>query len=163
MKFKFRTIVNQQHKVIYSMALHMLGDSHEAEDVTQETYERLWHNIHAVETETAKYWLLRVARNLCIDRLRKHRETEQANELLICHNWRNDPEAQAIWQQLSIRLKTAITALKEPYLTLIVMADLQQRSIKEIVIALHLKENQVKVYIHRARKQLQTLLNGDEL
>jgi RNA polymerase sigma-70 factor (ECF subfamily) len=66
-------------------------------------------------------------------------------------------------KQLSAWLSSAIAKLKEPYRSLIILADLQQRSIKDVARTLDLNENQAKVYIHRGRKQLRVLLQGVEL
>ena len=66
-------------------------------------------------------------------------------------------------KQLSAWLSSAIEKLKEPYRSLIILADLQQRSIKDVANTLDLNENQAKVYIHRGRKQLRVLLQGVEL
>jgi len=66
-------------------------------------------------------------------------------------------------KQVSSWLSTAIEKLKEPYRSLIILADLQQRSIKDVARSLDLNENQAKVYIHRGRKQLRGYLQGTEL
>jgi RNA polymerase sigma-70 factor (ECF subfamily) len=71
--------------------------------------------------------------------------------------------AQLMSKQLSSWLGAAIERLKEPYRSLIILADLQQRSIKEVARSLDLNENQAKVYIHRGRKQLRDFLQGIEL
>lgn len=170
MKHLFRTLVDQHQQLIFSQAVFILADRSDAEDATQEVYERLWvamnkpQSKNQFDDDSAKAWLLHVVRNICIDKLRRRKpmadveldefESESAN---------SKPVAQLMSKQLSSWLSAAIERLKEPYRSLIVLADLQQRSIKEVAKSLDLNENQAKVYIHRGRKQLRDLLQGTEL
>lgn len=59
---------------IYTLALRTLGSRAAAEDVTQETFLRLYTVPPGPEVRNPKAWLFRVARNLAIDELRKRRE-----------------------------------------------------------------------------------------
>jgi RNA polymerase sigma-70 factor (ECF subfamily) len=56
------------------------------------------------------------------------------------------------------QLKAAIAALSEPYRSLVVLRDIQEHSYAEVAGALDLNMTQVKVYLHRARKQLREQL-----
>ena len=170
MKFLFRTLVNQHQRLVYSQALHILANKSDAQDATQEAYERLWkhmnnsNNDKTLTKESGKAWLLHVVRNRCIDKLRQRKPTDSENiEDLRCDNPHNQPAANLAKQQLSHWLHNAIDRLKEPYRSLIILADLQQHTIKDVAQTLDLNENQVKVYIHRGRKQLRVLLQGVEL
>ena len=166
MKRLFRTLVDQHQQRIYSQAMFILLNKSDAEDATQEAYERLWSTMHRREfdSESAKAWLLHVVRNICIDKLRRRKpiaDTEMdefENEGAM-----GKPVGQLISKQLSGWLNEAIEHLKEPYRSLIILADLQQRSIKEVARSLDLNENQARVYIHRGRKQLRSFLQGVEL
>ena len=107
---------------------------------------------------------LRVVRYLCIDKLRLRKPTSNEDlDQLESDSPHSKPAAELMKKQLSAWLSSAIERLKEPYRSLIILADLQQRSIKEVANTLDLNENQAKVYIHRGRKQLRVLLQGVEL
>jgi RNA polymerase sigma-70 factor (ECF subfamily) len=170
MKFLFRTLVNQNQRLVFSQAMYILANTSDAEDATQETYERLWKHMNKpqqqnqFDTESGKAWLLHVVRNLCIDKLRQRKPSSEQNlDELQSHAKNGKPSAMLAKKQLSRWLSHAIESLKEPYRSLIILADLQQRSIKEVAITLNLNENQAKVYIHRGRKQLRILLQDVEL
>jgi RNA polymerase sigma-70 factor (ECF subfamily) len=55
-------------------------------------------------------------------------------------------------------LQAAVAGLREPYRSLVVLRDLQQHSYEEVADATELSLTQVKVYLHRARKQLREQL-----
>ncbi len=169
-EFLFRTLVNQNQKLVYSQAMYILANQTDAEDATQEAYERLWKQMNKpqqqnqLDTESGKAWLLHVVRNLCIDKLRQRKPACDENpDEFQTDSAHSKPVTTLMNKQLSAWLGSAIERLKEPYRSLIILADLQQRSIKEAAQALDLNENQAKVYIHRGRKQLRVLLQGVEL
>ena len=160
MKFLFRTLINQHHQLVYSQALHILGDPSEAEDASQEVYERLWKNIQQVDETMAKAWLLRVCKNHCIDRLRQREPTDSLAHEPAAPEHSSSPASSLANSQLSQWLQQLIAKLKEPQRSLVLLADVQQKSMKEIAKLMQMNENQVKVTLHRARKNLRKQLQG---
>lgn len=69
---EFRALVDRYGRAVHSVAYRMLGDGNEAEDITQETFLRLWKQAGSWQSLGAGLpaWLRRVATNLCLDRLR---------------------------------------------------------------------------------------------
>ncbi|MGP1352560.1 MAG: RNA polymerase sigma factor [Parasphingopyxis sp.] len=69
----FGALVERHTPLIYRVACRLLGDGHEAEDVVQETFTRLWKNAPQWHPSGGGLgaWLRRVGMNLCFDRLRK--------------------------------------------------------------------------------------------
>ena len=162
----FQNLVERHQQRVYSQAFFILGNQADAEDATQEAYERLWKALHDedFDSESARPWLLHVVRNICIDKLRRRRpEADSELDEFESDTAQSKPVAQLMSKQLSRWLSAAIDKLKEPYRSLIILADLQQRSTREVAESLGLNENQAKVYIHRGRKQLRGFLQGTEL
>ena len=73
-QFAYQTIVKQHLKSISHYAFRILGNQKDTEDITQETFLKLWINAEKWHPEKAKLstWLHRIAHNLCIDYIRKH-------------------------------------------------------------------------------------------
>ena len=170
MKQVFQTLIKQHQQLVYSQAMYILANTSDAEDATQEAYIRLWAHMNksqesaSFHADTGKAWLLHVVRNLCIDKLRQRKPVSDRDlDELPSDSSQGKPVASLMKKQVSAWLGEAIERLKEPYRSLIILADIQQRSIKEVATALELSENQTKVYIHRGRKQLRVLLQGVEL
>jgi len=155
---KFNKILAEHQQRIYSLALYFLRNKHEAQDITQDVFTRLWNNIEQVELEKVSAWLSTVTRNACIDQLRKRREfseVEDEHQVTLNHQ---EPAGSMQHQQLSTWLSNAISCLKEPYSSLIMLCDVQQNSQSIAAQSLNLTTSQVKVYLHRARHELRSLL-----
>lgn len=158
MTFKFRSLINAHQDQVFSLALYLLRNRAEAEDVCQETYTKLWQHIGEIDMETAKAWLMKVTRNACLDRLRARRESTGMEALENHVSDHGEPSREIVKEQLSHWLREAIDSLKEPYKSLIELRDMQQHSYEHIANTLSLNLNQVKSYLFRARKQLRDLL-----
>ena len=146
--FRFRRLVKQHQDRLYSLALHMLGNSAEAEDVVQDTLIKLWHQLPNLENERIRPWLLRVTRNAVA-------AGAEGQAVVL-----TTPVEALENANLNERLSAAIGELKEPFQSLIVLREIQGHSYQEIGEALELSTQQVKVYLHRARKKLRECLGN---
>lgn len=159
MSRRFRQWVEEYQDQAWTLARYMLRDAAEAEDVCQESFVKLWHHQDRIDPEKTRPWLMRVVRNGCLDRIRKRRP-EGALEL----EFQADPAAGPLegmeQAETGRQLREAIHALREPYRSLVVLRDIQQHSYAEVAGTLDLSLSQVKVYLHRARKQLREQLSG---
>jgi RNA polymerase sigma-70 factor (ECF subfamily) len=155
---KFNKLLEEHQQRIYSLALYILRDKHEAEDITQDVFTRLWNNLEQLEFEKITAWLSTVTRNACIDKLRKRREFSQVEDEHQVTLHHQEPAGNLQHQQLSTWLSNAISCLKEPYSSLIMLCDVQQNSQSIAAQSLNLTTSQVKVYLHRARHELRSLL-----
>ncbi len=160
MSQRYRRLVQQYEGRVYGPAMHVLRDRTDAADTTQEAYTRLWQHLDTVDDEIAEAWLLRVAKNLCVDQLRRQRagDADAVDGLLSAAD--AEPTQVVEAAQLSDWLRTGIEQLTEPYRSLIVLRDLQQCKYADISAQLDLSLSQVKVYLHRARQQLRADLGS---
>lgn len=157
MSARFHRWVADYQDQAWTLARYLLKDPAEAEDAVQEAFVKLWHNQDRIDPLKIKPWLMKVTRNTCLDRLRKRRPTEEWND------WQQPDHAPGPLQglqaaELGERLKQTISGLKEPYRSLVVLRDVHQHSYEEVAGVLELSLSQVKVYLHRARKQLREQL-----
>ena len=157
----YQLVVHRHYRKVYQVANALLNDPSEAEDVTQDTFTKYWEDGHTILN--AKHWLLRVTRNECLDRLRKHARVDYMDgedlPLLADHK-------DAVWHlsehERSTRLHKEISRLPEPQRSLIVLFSLRGLSGADCARILELNENQVKVYLHRARTRLREQMECDE-
>ena len=148
----YRSWVETYQDQAWSLARHLLRDAAEAEDATQEAFIKLWDNREAIDPERVRPWLMKVTRNACLDRLRRRRPEVALEDVELIAS--GEPLADAEQGELGSWLRRAIEGLKEPYRSLVLLRDVQQHSYEEVAGATDLSLTQVKVYLHRARKQL---------
>ena len=171
---RFKEAIEQHRDRVYTLAYYHLGHSQEAEDVTQEVLVRLWEHWEEVGSrQSPRPWLIRVTRNLCIDRHRRTRRRQETFPAL------DDPEAMEEVETITpgpagvyearetqARLEGAIQKLGEPQRSVVILREIEELSYLEIAEALDLSIDQVKVTLHRARKKLREELMervaGDE-
>jgi RNA polymerase sigma factor (sigma-70 family) len=145
---------------VYALARRMLGDTAEAEDVTQEAMLRLWKIAPAWEDRAAVgTWLYRVATNLCIDRMRKRRPIsgEPVPEVA--------DETPGVLRSLEAReraaaLEAALADLPERQRAAIVLRHFEERSNPEIAAILELSVEAVESLLARGRRALASALSG---
>jgi RNA polymerase sigma-70 factor (ECF subfamily) len=149
---------------IHALARRMLGDDQEAEDVTQEAMLRLWKRAPSWRADGAKLstWLYQVTANLCIDRLRRRRETS-AGDLPDAA----DP-APAALDRISDReraaaLQRALAALPDRQRLAIVLRHLEERSNPEIAAVLDTSIEAVESLLARGRRNLAARLRGADI
>jgi RNA polymerase sigma-70 factor, ECF subfamily len=156
-----RLAVLKYHRLVYRFAYSLLRDRAEAEDVTQEVFLRYWQQ--GGNVRAPKEWLLAVARNSCLDRFRKARQAV-AVELDELAEPSDEREPGWHWQQreLRARLQALISALPEPQRSLVVLFDVHGLDGAACARIVGLSTNQVKVYLHRARRRLRRALEESE-
>ena len=155
--WRFRLAVFLHDRAVFRVAAALLRDSREAEDITQEVFLLYWQRGAAVERP--REWLMRVTRNACLDRLRR-------SGRLVSHEPAALPEASEdrdpAWHyeqdELGERLRALVDTLPEPQRSLIVLFDMQGLDGATCARILELNINQVKVYLHRARRRLREQL-----
>jgi len=156
MSREYRQWVAEYQNQAWTLARYILKDASEAEDATQEAFVKLWNNRNAIDKERIKPWLMKVTRNHCLDRLRRRKPEQEFVDYQSVEE--HGPMRDAAQSELGAFLKGAIAALKEPYRSLVVLRDIQQHSYEEVAGVTELSLSQVKVYLHRARKQLREQL-----
>jgi len=157
MSRKYRQWVKEYQDQAWTVARYILKDAQEAEDATQEAFVKLWNHQDSIDPNRVKSWLMKVTRNGCLDRLRRRRDNVEFDESYMAGE-ASGPMQGAAASETAAWLKRAISGLKEPYRSLVVLRDVNQHSYEEVAGMLELNLAQVKTYLHRARKQLREQL-----
>lgn len=139
---------------IYRFIYKNLRNTHDAEDVVQAAFEKLWVNRHQVDTGKLKSYLFTIAYHQMIDHLRRSRRETSTDHL-------HETAAGTLEQpQAALRdtLDRALATLNETQRSLVMLKDYEGYSYREIGEIMDLSESQVKVYLHRARILLRNYL-----
>lgn len=144
---------------MYNVCFRMLGNPHEAEDAAQETFLKAYQHLNQYDPNRKFVnWLLAIASNHCVDRLRKRRLTLiPFDELRLWDPPQGDrgtPEPALTQQELEADVKDLLAELGAKDRAAIVLRYWHELSYAEIADALRLTESAVKSRLHRARNQL---------
>ncbi len=150
--------------VLYRLALRITLSSQEAEDIVQDVIIKIWKMGDRVEEiENLESYALRLTRNLAVDRQRmKVNQTETFDEMADEHNYYISPNVEKrIEQQERIdAIRTIMAQMPEKQRSIMQLRDFEGKSYKEISDILQISEDQVKVYLFRARQFVKSKVQG---
>jgi RNA polymerase sigma-70 factor, ECF subfamily len=164
----FAEIVYTFQDSVYNLCYRLLSERTEAEDAAQETFLRAYSNLHRYDPERPfKTWLLTIASNHCIDRLRKRRATflsidEPIPATLSLSSDDPLPEQVAMNRERSKRIQELLNELGPDDRAAIVLRYWYDYSYIEIADILETTESAIKSRLFRARRTLADLLDRSE-
>ena len=155
-------IVRTHADRVYRLALRLSGNVHDAEDLTQEVFVRVFRSLGSYTPGTFEGWLHRITVNLFLDAVRRRGRVrmdglpEDAAERLP---GREPTPSQAYDERhLDADIIEALAALPPEFRAAVVLCDIEGLSYEEIAATLGVKLGTVRSRIHRGRTQLKTAL-----
>jgi RNA polymerase sigma-70 factor (ECF subfamily) len=156
----FAELVERHQRAVFNLTYRMLGEAREAEDAAQEAFLRAYQHMDRYDAERPfKTWLLSIASNYCIDRLRKRRLTWLSlDEPLPPHPALNSheagPEDSAVGKERDAAVHTLLNQLAPEYRAAVILRYWYDMSYSEIAEMLDTTESAVKSRLFRARQTL---------
>ena len=156
----WEALVRQVQGRVFGVALHFLRDREEARDAAQEIFLRVYTRLDSLADGQAFLpWLLRLARNCCIERLRRREVRTPAFAVALddAHALSSpepSPEEVALGGARRVLLHRALGELSEKNREMILLRDSQELKLEEIAERLSLPLGTVKSRAHRARIEL---------
>lgn len=146
---------------LYSVCLRILGDREEAEDVLHEVYLRIWNKVgsYAVTGHSPMTWLITVARNMAIDRLRK-RQPAAATDMALDRlaDASPGPEATAIARSESARIQACLAELETRKASAVRSAYLDGETYQSLATHHAVPLNTMRTWLRRSLMQLRDCL-----
>ena len=142
---------------LYRFVVKNLKDDAMAEDIIQDTFEKLWMKLEEVSALKVKSYLFTSAYHTMIDYIRKERK----NVSMDSSSLYRESEADH-YSDLGEVLERAVHNLPEDQKAVVMLRDYEGYSYKEIAEITGLNEAQVKVYIYRARVYLKAYIGSME-
>ncbi|HEX5410944.1 MAG TPA: RNA polymerase sigma factor [Terriglobia bacterium] len=156
----FEILMRRYNQRLFRVALAILRDEAEAEDVTQDAYVRAYQHLNQFAGRSAfSTWLTRIAVHEALARAGRRKQFEGLEGMVMLKGEDSrelrsrlaSPEQQASIGEISKLLEAAILSLPEAYRTVLMLRDIEEMSTAETASALNLTEENVKVRLHRAR------------
>lgn len=166
----FEALVRRYNVPLFNFICHCLGDYDKACDVSQQVFLQLYISMPTLRTgEPLKAWLFQVARNRCLDELRRKRaihfseleattEDDDLSPLAIMPDTKPLPEEIAEHHDLQQTLRNAIEGLPPKFRSVVLLRYASQLSFSEIGQTLNMPEATAKTYFQRARPLLRAAL-----
>jgi len=170
----FEALTTRYERKIYSLALRLLRQQQDAEDVTQQTLLSALENLKGFRGDASvSTWLLRIATHAALKVIRKRKGLELVSLDAAAEardengpvphpeyiaDWRQSPEELVQKNEINHLLDEALAQLDEKHRLVFLLRDMEGFSVKETAAALGLTEANTKVRLLRARLQLRELL-----
>lgn len=166
----FEQIVLQTERAVYNLALSIVKNKEDAEDVTQETYLRLWRAASELNLEgSLKLYILKAARNLSLDFIRKNSRRDEIDTVILDADGEFEidiaddspdsrPDASYLRNVEKEAVRQSIEELPSTAREIIVLRDIEGLSYAEIGAMLGIAEGTLKSKLFRARERLRKII-----
>lgn len=150
------TLIDNHKNIAYSLALRITKDNEEAKDITQQSFLIVLESINKFRDQ-AKFstWLYKIVYHEAIRSVkRKHLPIEEE----LVNSLANESADHLEQKEIKYQLNAAIERLSENERVVILLFYMAEKPIKEINLITGFTKSNIKVLLHRGRKQLKALL-----
>lgn len=164
----FSYIVDKYQDIVFSIALKVLKNREEAEEMAQESFIKAYKSLGSFKGK-AKFstWIYRITYNTCISETRKKKQHFTSTDDIQIKDEAEEMNLDGIPEENRAEvIQAALKKLPEDEYTLVLLYYFEEQSIEDICKVTGLSESNAKVKLYRARKKLYTILNDmlkDEL
>lgn len=156
-------LVAQHGDRVYRLAFRLSGNAHDAEDITQEAFIRVFRSLDKYKPGTFEGWMHRIVTNLFLDlarrraRIRFEALPEDAERV---PGRERSPEQVLSEESFDPVLQTALANLSPEFRAAVVLSDIEDLSYEEVGRILGVKMGTVRSRIHRGRAALRAELEA---
>ena len=154
----FEPLVKRYERVLFSVALRLVGDYEDARDATQNAFVRAYVHLETFDSSRKFFsWIYRIVVNECLNVRRARRPQER---LVDTHEARATPDGVEALEQRD-QIQVALQGLTEEYREVIVLRHFADMSYAEISEVVGVPEKTVRSRLFSARQRLGTLLGAE--
>lgn len=156
-------VVTDHSARVYRLAYRLTGNKHDAEDLTQEVFVRVFRSLDRYRPGTFEGWLHRITTNLFLDQVRRKQRIrfDALAEDFSDRMPGSDPGPERAFEQanLDLDIQAALDELSPQFRAAVVLCDIEGLSYEEIADVLGVKLGTVRSRIHRGRAMLRESLS----
>jgi RNA polymerase sigma factor (sigma-70 family) len=160
-KKDFERVYNEVFPVLMRVAYHITGDIASAEDICQDAFIRYYNRLVPLpDIKQAKYWLIRVVKNLAYNVERRKGTEKRALETIDYESNESEQsvESEFMLKETRTAIRKALQKLPYTLRSVLVLREYGGLNYREIAKVLRITEGNVKVRVYRAREYLGELL-----
>lgn len=159
----FEELYTVYFRKVYAFSLSLSGNSHTAEELTQETFFRVMKHPDSFRGNASiETYLCRIARNLYLSMLRKRKKELPDEETLNTFPDEKSLEGDFLKRETAGRLHRLLHGLEEPYKEVFTLRTLAELPFQEIAALFGKSDSWARVTYYRAKLKLQEKLNEEE-
>ncbi|MEQ8355405.1 MAG: RNA polymerase sigma factor [Kiloniellaceae bacterium] len=173
----FETIIRRHNRLLFRTARAIVQNEADAEEIVQETYLKAFTHLESFARQSRlSTWLVRIAVNESLARLRRNKPTVRTTASTASTEWSmtaetdivvpgfsaapsSSPEAAAAQGEVRRLLENAIDSLPQTQRAVFMLRAVEEFSTEDTSICLGIPEETVKTRLHRAKKQLRSNLH----
>jgi RNA polymerase sigma-70 factor (ECF subfamily) len=171
-------LVRTHHGRVYGLCYRFTGSSHDAEDLTQDVFLKVYGNLRAFDGARGSFgtWITAMTRNLLVDHFRRSKQQRATDSMdagwdesegrthadrlgVHLEDKGRSPHDNAVQRELEVMVQQALTKVSPELREAVILRDLQDMDYKEIALVLRVPEGTVKSRISRGRAELARLLD----
>lgn len=163
-------LVNKYNERIYNLALRILRNHEDAEDILQETFLTVIEKLNQFDGRSQFFtWIYRIATNASLMKLRKKKvvfqkmddsdDFQDSIESRVFVDWTQDASLDVYDKEVKKKIDAAVNNLSDIYRSVFVLRDIEGLSIKETSEILSITQENVKIRLRRARQFLRDYLS----
>ena len=168
----FENIFKEHHQKVYQIAISMLKNAEDAEDITQEVFINIYHAIDQFKEDALiSTWIYRITVNKCLDHIKSKKRKKRLAFITSLfdpstgkqiHDAPHLQHPGAILEQKEAQeiLMEALAQLKLRQQTAFVLSQIEKMSQKEIAAIMDISEKAVESLIQRAKEKLRIILGN---
>lgn len=161
MSVDFEKLYNSYYMQVYSYVMTIMKDPHAAEDITQEVFYKAMKSPERFQKKSKETtWLCAIAKNTCIDILRKQKRHVQLYEVEFPYD--ENMEQMLIDKNTAFRIYQLLHTMEEPYKEVFQLRIFGELDFREIGNIFGKTESWARVTYHRAKLKLQERMQINE-
>ncbi len=174
----WEAIVRLHNRRIYNLCYRFTNSPHDAEDLTQEVFIRVYRTLGSYSVEKGAFttWLTTLTRNLLVDHFRRSKQDRVTDSMDAGLGEEDDslrlsdriadhgpaPDDRVASQETQVMVRAALAKISPDLREAVIMRDLQDMDYKEIAQVLRVPEGTVKSRINRGRMELARLISRNK-
>ncbi|KEO84543.1 RNA polymerase sigma factor [Tumebacillus flagellatus] len=164
----YRLLVERYQSLVYTIALRMVRDRTEAQDIAQDVFLKAYRTLGDFREEASfKTWICKIATNRSIDWKRKHGVRQEKTAQVEEAAWIPDtgverPDQALIRRETQAEVRRVIEEMPEKYRSILVMYHFQNMSYQDIAEDQKISPRTVETRLYRAKQMMRTALRGGE-
>ena len=150
----FERLLQKYEPLVFKTCLNFFGSTHDAEEVTQDVFLKVFHHIKKFEERSSfKTWLYKIVNNLCFTRIKKvirHREKKEAFAQNLADREKQRLRVEETKSSKDLKIQTALGKLGEEERQIIILKYLNGFSLNEIAESMDIGLSAAKMRLYRA-------------